>query len=40
MTSCLHFRSSLDRGFIPVTESENIFMNRVKEILKENEFDV
>uniref|UniRef100_H2S107 DNA polymerase zeta catalytic subunit n=1 Tax=Takifugu rubripes TaxID=31033 RepID=H2S107_TAKRU len=31
---------SQDRGFVPVTASENIFMNRVKEILKENEFDM
>ncbi|XP_040919803.1 DNA polymerase zeta catalytic subunit isoform X2 [Toxotes jaculatrix] len=31
---------SQDRGFVASTESEKIFMKRLKEILKENEFDV
>ncbi|XP_035472931.2 DNA polymerase zeta catalytic subunit [Scophthalmus maximus] len=31
---------SQDRGFVTSTESEKIFMKRLKEILKENEFDV
>lgn len=31
---------SQDRGLVTSTESEKIFMRRVKEILKENEFDV
>ncbi|KAM6915313.1 DNA polymerase zeta catalytic subunit [Xenentodon cancila] len=30
---------SQDRGSVAATESENIFMKRVKEILKDNEFD-
>ena len=29
-----------DRGFVVSSESERIFMRRLKEILKENEFDV
>ncbi|XP_076024079.1 DNA polymerase zeta catalytic subunit isoform X1 [Genypterus blacodes] len=31
---------SQDRGFVPSTESEKIFMRRLKEILSENSFDV
>ncbi|KAI1897439.1 hypothetical protein AGOR_G00083300 [Albula goreensis] len=31
---------SQDRGFVPCTESERVFMKRVKEILKENEFSM
>ncbi|XP_039454383.1 DNA polymerase zeta catalytic subunit-like [Oreochromis aureus] len=31
---------SQDRGFVTSSESEKIFMKRVEEILKENEFDV
>ncbi|XP_030578063.1 DNA polymerase zeta catalytic subunit isoform X2 [Archocentrus centrarchus] len=31
---------SQDRGFVTSTESEKIFMKRVKEILKDSEFDV
>ncbi|XP_028996460.1 DNA polymerase zeta catalytic subunit isoform X2 [Betta splendens] len=31
---------SQDRGFVTLTESEKIFMKRLKEILKENNFDV
>ncbi|KAK5853401.1 hypothetical protein PBY51_007189 [Eleginops maclovinus] len=31
---------SQDRGFVTSTESEKIFMKRVQEILKENDFDV
>lgn len=29
-----------DRGFIPATESESIFMKRLKDLLKQNDFDV
>ncbi|XP_054617424.1 DNA polymerase zeta catalytic subunit isoform X2 [Dunckerocampus dactyliophorus] len=31
---------SQDRGFVCSTESEQIFLNKLKEILKDNEFDV
>ena len=34
------FGAPPDRGFVASTESERAFMQRFKEILKENEFDV
>uniref|UniRef100_A0A8C5I5W8 DNA polymerase zeta catalytic subunit n=1 Tax=Gouania willdenowi TaxID=441366 RepID=A0A8C5I5W8_GOUWI len=39
-TSQIETPESQDRGFVTSTESENIFLKRLKEILKEKEFDV
>ncbi|XP_074472184.1 DNA polymerase zeta catalytic subunit isoform X2 [Sebastes fasciatus] len=39
-TSQIETPESQDHGFVTSTESEKIFMKRLKEILKENEFDV
>ncbi|XP_056151151.1 DNA polymerase zeta catalytic subunit isoform X2 [Lampris incognitus] len=38
--SLIETPESQDRGFVALTESEEIFMRRFKEILKENNFDV
>ncbi|XP_056619644.1 DNA polymerase zeta catalytic subunit [Triplophysa dalaica] len=39
-SSLIDVPESQDRGFVEFAESERILMNRFKEILKENEFDV